>query len=154
MTAGRRLSMPSELEAAWESWNRVPGEEGTAARLEEACRTAAGGATATEIRESLAAGARAKLGSDIAVVVLPAAKTARPDVGPAERPRMGEAVSISVSGPLSWSWFWPKGEVEYLLKRAAIALRRLSVKEAPLGVYTVTVSGSSRQVIRSAREDV
>lgn len=66
--------------------------------------------------------------------------------------RMMDAVLVEVSGPLSWSYYWPTAPIEYTLNRAARALKRLTIQDAPYGVYRITVNGSSREVVRSAAE--
>lgn len=69
-------------------------------------------------------------------------------------PHRAKSVLVTVRGPESWSWYWPTAPVDAVLQRAAKALRRLSAKDAPFGVYQVTVNGTTREVVRSAREDV
>lgn len=143
--------MSTELEAAWASWNRAPGEVGTAARLEAACGGVEG-SSATDVRIALADAARAKLGTAVEIVALPPAKA--PRTGESKgRPRMGPAATVTVSGPESWSYDWPDAPVEHVLKQAAYRLKRLTRKDAPLGVYRVTVNGQSREVVRSGTEE-
>lgn len=151
---GRRRRVSSEIEAALASWNRAPGEAGTAARLEAACSAVAWdeGLSATDVRIRLADAARAKLGTSVEIVALPPAKPPRPE-GRKDRPRLAPAVLVSVTGPLSWSWWWPTSSTEHILKRAASAVARLSAKEAPFGVYRVRVNSSEREVVRSAAEE-
>jgi hypothetical protein len=151
---GKRRRVSTELDEAWASWNRAPGDAGTAARLEEACAAAAAatGSTATSVRIGLADAARGVLGGSVEIVKLPPAKV--PPTGESRgRPRMGPTVLVTVVGPESWSYDWPVAPVEHVLKEAAYRLKRLSRKDAPLGVYRVTVQGQTREVVRSAGEE-
>lgn len=55
---------------------------------------------------------------------------------------------ITVEGPISWSYQWPNGNTAHLLKRAEQALLLLSPRDAPYGIYDITVDGVTARVLR------
>lgn len=142
----------SDLRAAREAWEEKPGEESRAARMEAACEAARGDLTTTEFRERLAAERRALYGPARIVVELPPHKKVEPESIPHPRYRP-QACRVQVRGPVDWEWDWPAGETEYTIARAARAIKRLTPKDAPLGVYRVTVNGTTREVVRAVVEN-